>query len=411
MIQSIRSICRSASVLLLLVSVAVSCRKDTGKNYDYLVTSDFVVNYKLSYINNLLDIVADSFPEINNLKSYVLYDIGVYNVVYRTSVEGENIDASGLVCVPSTPGDYPVLCFQNGTNTLNINAPSENPLNPLYQMVEAISSMGFIVVIPDYPGFGASAQISHPYLIAEPTVTSITDMLFAVKEFVPGELQDISAADQFFLMGYSQGGWATLALHKAIELGYMNDFVLKGSVCGAGPYNLTLLIQNMLGASYYDEPAYIGYIVNAYSYYNQFTNPVSDILNQPYAAKLSTLYNGTLSSEEINSQLTTSVTDLLTNDFLSGFESDAKFSTVREALISNSVSGWKTEVPLYLLHGAEDKTVNPVTTDNIYSEMITAGTSAQICEKEIIPGVDHGEGIIPCMVKGLNFILGLRESQ
>jgi len=411
MISSLNSYRRLAFIIVVIVSISVSCRKDNSKTYDYLVSSDFVVNYKLSYINNLLDIAADSFPEIINLKSYVSYDVGIYNIVYRTSVDGDNIDASGLVCVPSTPGDYPVLCFQNGTNTLNINAPSENPLNPLYQMVEAISSMGFIVVIPDYPGFGASAQIPHPYLITGPTVTSITDMLFAVKEFVPGELQDISAADEYFLMGYSQGGWATLALHKAIEIGYMNDFILKGSVCGAGPYNLTLLIQNMLGASFYDEPAYIGYIVNAYSYYNQFTNPVSDIFNEPYAGKLSTLYNGTLSSEEINSQLTTSVTDLLTNDFLSGFESDAKFSTVREALISNSVSGWKTEVPLYLLHGAEDKTVNPVTTDNIYSEMITAGTSTQICEKEIIPGVDHGEGIIPCMVKGLNFILNIRDSK
>lgn len=397
--------------MFLLVSVAVSCRKDNGKNYDYLVSSDFVVNYKLSYINNMIDIAADSFPDINNLKSYVSYDIGVYKIVYRTSVEGEHIDASGLVCVPSIPGDYPVLCFQNGTNTLNINAPSENPLNPLYQMVEAISAMGFIVVIPDYPGFGASAQIPHPYLISDPTVTSIIDMLFAVKEFIPAELQGISAAEQYFLMGYSQGGWATLALHKAIELGYMNDFNLKGSVCGAGPYNLTLLIQNILGASSYGMPVYIGYIINAYSYYNQFTNPVSDILNEPYDSELSSLYNGTLSSEEINSQLTTSITGLLTNDFLSGFESDAKFSTVRDALVSNSVSGWKTEVPLYLLHGADDKTVNPVTTDNIYTEMITSGTSTQICEKEIIPGVDHGEGIFPCMVMGLNFILNIRDSQ
>jgi pimeloyl-ACP methyl ester carboxylesterase len=411
MIRSLRSYRSLAFLLIVIVSVSVSCRKDNSKSYDYLVTSDFVVNYKLSYINNLLDIAADSLPEITNLKSYVSYDVGIYRIVYRTSVEGGNIDASGLVCVPSAPGEYPVLCFQNGTNTVNINAPSENPLNPLYQMVEAISSMGFIVVIPDYPGFGASAQIPHPYLVAEPTVTSITDMLYAVKEFIPGELQDISADNRYFLLGYSQGGWATLSLHKAIELGLMNDFNLKGSVCGAGPYNLTLLIQTMLDQPYYQMPVYIGYIINAYSYYQQFTNPVTDILNEPYASKLASLYNGTLSPDEINNQLTTSVADLLTTEFLSGFESAAKFTTVRDGLISNSISGWETQVPLYLLHGAEDKTVNPVTTENIYTEMINAGTSPGVCKKEIIPGVDHGDGIVPCMIKGLNFILNIRDNK
>ena len=66
---------------------------------------------------------------------------------------------------------------------------------------------------------------------------------------------------------------------------------------------------------------------------------------------------------------------------------------------------------MYLLHGAEDKTVNPVTTENIYTEMINAGTSPGVCKKEIIPGVDHGDGIVPCMIKGLNFILGLRDNK
>ena len=35
----------------------------------------------------------------------------------------------GLVCVPAAPGDYPVLSFQNGTNTVNAYAPSDMSLN------------------------------------------------------------------------------------------------------------------------------------------------------------------------------------------------------------------------------------------------------------------------------------------
>ena len=39
-----------------------------------------------------------------------------------------------------------------------------------YQLVEIIASLGYVVVIADYPGFGESSQIPHPYLIKEPTV-------------------------------------------------------------------------------------------------------------------------------------------------------------------------------------------------------------------------------------------------
>jgi hypothetical protein len=43
--------------------------------------------------------------------------------------------------------------------------------------------------------------------------------------------------------------------------------------------------------------------------------------------------------------------------------------------------------------------------------MIAAGTSPVICTKEIIPGLDHGDGVGPCMVKGLQFILNLTTSK
>jgi hypothetical protein len=155
-------------------------------------------------------------------------------------------------------------------------------------------------------------------------------------------------------------------------------------------------------------PVYLGYIVNAYSEYHQFTNQVSDILKEPYASRLSSLYTGTLSPDQINSLLTTSIQDLFTADFLSGFTSAPGYSSVREGLASNSLTAWKTQVPLYFIHGGGDTSVDPSTTENIYSGMIQAGTSADICKKEILPGLDHGDAVIPAMVKGLLFIRDLQ---
>jgi pimeloyl-ACP methyl ester carboxylesterase len=277
-------------------------------------------------------------------------------------------------------------------------------------MVELIASLGYIVTIADYPGFGASVSLPHPYLVKEPTVRSLVDMLYASKEMA-GELKGINLINNYFLLGYSQGGWATLALHKALELDYSSDFDLKGSACGAGPYDIYLLMQGMINATTYPMPVYIGYIVNAYSEYKQFSNPVTDILNQPYASRISTLYTGQLTSSEINNQLTTSIPDLINPEFLGGFASAAQYSSVRAALEANSISGWHSYKPLFLVHGASDTTVDPVTTENMYDEMIQAGTPADICTKVIIPGADHGSGLIPSMVQGILFLDNLKNSR
>jgi hypothetical protein len=62
---------------------------------------------------------------------------------------------------------------------------------------------------------------------------------------------------------------------------------------------------------------------------------------------------------------------------------------------------------LLFVHGGSDTHVNPSATENIYNEMINAGTSPLICKKEVFPGLDHGEALVPGMITGLLFILNL----
>ncbi|TFG41566.1 MAG: alpha/beta fold hydrolase, partial [Bacteroidia bacterium] len=346
-----RHISRLLMVFSIVTFTLFSCKRDDEPVNEYLVSKEFITSYSTAYINNLLDLASGTYSELADIKPYISHSVDIYKVVYRTKVLDTEINASGLVCVPADKGDYPLLSFQNGTNTVNDYSPSEYPGNPSYQFVEVIASMGYVVVIPDYPGFGESADIPHPYLIKEPTVRSIVDILFAVKEMDSEELPDITIRDAVYLVGYSQGGWATLALHEALEKDYSGEFSLKGSVCGAGPYDMTILFGAMTGLSYYPEPIYIGYIINAYSAYDQFTNPVTDILKEPYSSRLGSLYTGLLTFEQINEPLTYSIPDLFTDDFLSGYTMDAKYSSVRASLTSNSITGWNTSVPLFFIHG------------------------------------------------------------
>jgi pimeloyl-ACP methyl ester carboxylesterase len=396
-----------SGIFLFLIGVLISCTKEENASNSYFVSKESKLTLTSSFINSFMDGAITYYPDISSLADFIINDVEVYKVTYRTTVNGESIIASGLVCVPSVPGEYPVISFQNGTNTRNAQAPSNYPIDPAYQLVEVIASMGYVVLIADYPGFGASSQIAHPYLVKEPTVQALVDLLYTVKEMAGTELPGISLKNEYFLLGYSQGGWATLALHKALELDYSADFNLAGTVCGAGPYNIYSLLQGIVLAPTYPMPIYFAYIVNAYKYYNQFTNPVGEIFNDPYAARLNGLFNGTNNFGTINSQLTPSIPGLLQADFISGFASAPKYSTVRDALTRNSIAGWKTNIPLYFVHGGSDTHVNPSATENIYNEMINAGTSPLICKKEVLPGLDHGEALVPGMIKGLLFILNL----
>ena len=401
------------SLIIIIISIlANSCRKDEKKITEYIhfVSKELVTTYNKSYMNSFVTTISGVIPEAGNLKSLIRSDIKIYKVIYKTTIEGKQVNVSGLVCVPSNPGEYPVLSFQNGTNTDNSYAPTEFPIDLGYQSIEILASMGYIVVIADYPGFGESQQIPHPYLVADPTVESLVDLLNTVKEMDAEEFPDVTVKNEFYLLGYSQGGWSTLQLHKALELDY-NDFNLKGSCCGAGPYNIYLLFQGMVNTPTYPMPVYLGYILNAYTAYHQFSNPVSDIFNEPYASRVPTLYTGKLSNGQINGQLTTSITDLMNPEFLSGYATSAKYSSVRDALIRNSISGWHTNIPLLMIHGQNDTYVSPSATENMYSEMIRSGTPADICQKVIIPGADHNSGVVPAMIQGFLFLENIRNTR
>ncbi len=402
---------RSVSVIFMSLLIFTSCSKDETKpEYPHYVSNELALTLSQTYINSMLTAASATIPDLANLKPLVKSDVEVFKVVYKTQVNGEEIKASGIVCFPTQSGDYPVISFQNGTNTVNSLAPSENVLSNLYQMIEVVASMGYVVVVADYPGFGESVNIVHPYLVKEPTVQSLVDMLYATTELAGAEFPDITLKNEYYLLGYSQGGWATLALHKALELDYQNDFNLAGSACGAGPYNISLLFEGMVNVPTYPMPIYLGYILNAYKSYNQFTNPITDIFKEPYASKVSSLYNGLLTSEAINSQLTTSIPGLINADFLAGYTTSPNYSSVRDALRNNSVTAWNTNKPLLLVHGGSDTQVNPVSTENMYSAMIQAGTSQSLITKIIVPNVDHTDGIIPCMLQGIFFLQGLNNS-
>ena len=144
-----------------------------------------------------------------------------------------------------------MLSFHHGTITNRDDAPS-NFSSSDYNSISyaAMASVGFIGVIPDYLGFGSSSSILHPYYVEDLTASSIVDMLKAAAEFA--QQKNLQFNGKLFLAGYSEGGYATMAAHKAIESDGLDGFNLIASFPGAGAYDLTGMQEHIFSLQDYD---------------------------------------------------------------------------------------------------------------------------------------------------------------
>ena len=394
--------------LLLMQSCSKDPDPDPFADNDYLLTSDLLLMRTKENIISVLTIVGTQYPAVSEIIADVVSGVNIYKITYRTEFKGTEVTASGLICIPSVPGTYPVLSFQNGTNTLHSAAPTADPQGLQYQMIEYIASTGYVVIIPDYLGFGASKQMAHPYLHKESTVRSVVDMLYSVAEFDTDVAKDITVTDECYLIGYSQGGWATLAVTEALEKNYGSDFTVKAASCGAGPYDLGYVNSYVLGQTQYPMPVYIAYIANAYSQYDLYTNELSDLFNSPFAGRIPGLFDGLHSFDQINAQLSTEVAVLFKAEYISGYSTSATFQGVRNAMAANSIQGWDTNVPILFTHGTADDQVMPVLSENMHNAMTAAGSSPVTCLYVSLNGLDHGSGAVPSVMAGLEFFKGFR---
>ena len=413
-ILSMKNIGRLLMLWLALSMVFVSCRKDEEPEWKdeeervHYISSSQVSSIPAIFSRAAFTVLATQYSAAVPLPNQVKYNAEVHTMVYETRLKGDKINASGVVSLPAAPGTYPVLCFQNGTNTLHADAPSKNPSAELFQVLEAVAGMGFIVVIPDYLGFGESEQVMHPYLHAESTVESVLDMLRATAEFTVAESRSAKPSGDVFLLGYSQGGWATLHIQKAIEQKHSDEFTLIASAAGAGPYNLSEVNHYIVNRPEYPMPYFLAYVLVAYRSLGLFSNSLSDIFMPEYAAKLEGLFDGKHSGDAINAQLTVQTSGLFTSGYLAGYQSNASFATIRSALAANSVAAWNMKTPTRLLHGDQDTYIPISIAEDFLAQLRGQGVTETTCSLVILPGAGHSSGVLPAGLNALSWFVGMK---
>ena len=321
-----------------------------------LVEYNFQNTFSISTLNIFLN-------SLGNNTTNVMYPISVYDIKYESIDHNGEVDTlSGLISFPQSNLEaFPILTYQHGTLILDSQAPSVTGMSVNNYEVLFVglgtTPAGFITVMPDYVGIGNTEKF-HPYMIADPHTRSVVDILRATKN-LSLILEDIfHFNDQLFLIGYSDGGYATLASHRGIENNYSQEFSITASFPMAGPYDLSgTMVDYFLSGPEYSQPYYVPYVLTSQLWYYQGLEVDFNLYFEPFwADTLPELFDGTHSGDYINNLMPEDPLDILLPEVLEEFENNEDHF-FRQKLELNTLLDWVPQNPIHFFHGIGDDIV------------------------------------------------------
>lgn len=359
-----------------------------GVSRGRLIEATQLASLSQTQLNFLISIAGlEGFQAVNG--------VDVYRILYETVASDgtTSVTASGAVALPQNEDEpVPLISYQHGTTTLNDAVPSNFSFDNLESMAPVlVAADGYAAVAADYLGLGESAGF-HPYLAVEPTVTASVDMLRAGLQFL--EQQERVHNGQLFLAGYSQGGHATMALHRALEAGAISNLTVTASTPMAGPYDLSGTMTNLILANEpYPSPSFVAYLILGFNeVYDLFESP-DEVFAEPYRTDAIPLFDGTHSADEIDAALPPVPRDMFQPEYLEAFENNPDHP-LRFALRENDLLDWLPQAPMRMFHCAHDTTVPLQNSQRALESFLNLGaTSVELEDPD--PTADHNDCIIP----------------
>jgi hypothetical protein len=289
-----------------------------------------------------------------------------YKIPYTTTdEEGNEVKASGLFVIPPILhaqviplGGLSMVSDDHGTIFANKEAPSvigDRTAIPDGSAILLTSIGGFATLQPDYIGFGDSSSHYHPFVLKDSLANATVDFIKQVKIF--SAENNITLNNQLFLTGYSEGGYAAMATLKKIEEEKITDLTLTMAAPMAGPYAVKLIADGVLSQPKLGVPSFMANVGYAYAKANN--QEIETVINEPYASRLPTLFNGDLTGTEIDASLTrdtTGATGLFVPNFVINYFSDDNH-WFKKAVTQNDVHTRKPVTPINLVHCEGDDVI------------------------------------------------------
>jgi hypothetical protein len=391
-------------VILVIFFIVNACKTETTEPTPdkYLVSSTLIGEFTKTSLQSR----ADGFTGgVNNptatqlINGLLKNDIKAYKIIYKTkNTDGTEIQASGALIIPNTTDAVAMISQQHGTIRTDAQAPSNyGPTSEAYSIASIFASNGYIIACPDYIGYGVSKNIVHPYEHRESLAQASLDMIRASAEFINKE--KVNWNKKLLMTGYSQGGFATMSLQKKIEEQFPNEFNLVGSSCGAGAYNKTQFMKDLMnttthGISEYNQ-LYI-WVTQTYNRVYGLNRPMNTYFKEPYAADIQANGNNANVKVSINLAFSDAIKTGVNSGMDTGFLNAVK---------DNDVFDWapKTETQLY--HGDADQQVFYNNSTTAEKAMKAKGGKVTLIST---PGGTHGSTLQTYALGTLAFFDGKR---
>lgn len=388
--------------VLSLVLVVAGCTTEAHRGDDgipstaqALPDSVFVEAEHLGTITP--DALARRTPEaFASLTPGIAHAIDTYRLIYRTKdfVSGEIVRASAAVFVPDVDVAASAVSYQHGT-IYPFEGDTKAPSNHNDRASEVIlcrllAARGYVVIAPDYLGYGTSKDRSHPYYLLDSQATTTWNGLRALSRMAGAH--DFALDGRLLLTGYSQGGTTSMALHRRMQAAGDTAFSLRASVNGGGVYHMPrfmdiVLAKEDLGTAQSDAG---DQILNVYlwvfdtylAHYNQLQLTWQDIVVPPYAAQLDT------AKSVFHVDLPSSPAAVFREDFVEDFRTrrDTSLLAVMEA---NSNYQWTPRSSVRLVHGTADNIVPFENAEAAWTAM--REQDAQTVDLVPVKGAGHGD--------------------
>lgn len=327
--------------------------------------------------------------------------IELFKITYFTKDENnKRTVVSGLMAIPRNKKIKGVVCYQHGTNNDRSDAPSKPSREEGLGIAAIFAGGGYLCLIPDYIGFGVSNEV-HTYLHVETTVNAVVDFLNIgsniCKTFTGNEINNL------FLVGVSQGGHATAAVHRYIEKNPVSGLQLIGTSSIVGAYNLKEIsipyaIEN-------NSVFYLGYLANSYCHI--YKEPLNSILQAPYDSIVPKIFDGNHSYRQMMSQLPKHADHLYTKAILNDLKS-GKQDWFTDRLAENQTYDWRPSVIFRIYFGSADKDVSPMDAISAYRQMKQLRGNVQLVS---LGNLDHLQSAFSALPKTRAFFDSLTYIQ
>lgn len=289
-------------------------------------------------------------------QSRVIEIVGTYPSL---TPKWEDVTLSGKVILPKGRKPKRMILISHYTIGSNAEAPSN-----CFPLEGVLVKLGYGLIIPDYLGYGITADQIHPYLVMLPTAINVTDMYFAVKEWLKAADME-PENDDIYLMGYSQGGANTMAVEYLIEMAY-NDpdypeyyIPIHRVFAGGGPYDVKATYERFVNTDTTGYPVAVPLVIQGMVTGNNLKVKMSDLMQPNICEHLDEWINSKrYTSNQINRLIGTTVTHEMLSEEAMNQKSD-NIAELYKAMTENSIASinWIPQASVYMLHSMDDEVV------------------------------------------------------